>query len=214
MLPGATGFGWNAAAHQYYSLDSGRFVPRSAIRDGLESLIDASAIRMNNLAEKLQAGSISLADWQMGMMQQIKAANIASAALANGGWAQMTQSNWGATGQMIREQYDYLRNFATQIANGEQPLDGRFLVRSDMYGDAANGTYSEMERRSMAEDGYDEGRRILESGADHCDDCEQYASEGWMPIEDIPAIGDSACVTRCRCTIEYRNSSTGEDNGG
>ena len=122
----------------------------------------------------------------------------------------MTQSDWGATGQLIREQYDFLRNYAKEIANGTQPIDGRMLVRSDMYADAANGTFWEMDKRSHLQDGYDEGRRVLESGADHCDDCEEYASEGWMPIEDIPEIGNSQCLTRCRCEIEYRVSTDNE----
>ena len=115
----------------------------------------------------------------------------------------------GATGQLIREQYDYLRDYAKAIADGTQPLDGRALVRSDLYADAANGTFWEIDKRSHIIDGYDEARRVLEPGADHCEDCEDYANDGWMPIDEIPEIGDSQCMTRCRCEIEYRIS--GED---
>ena len=206
MLPQATGYSWNATAHRYIDNETGRFVSSADIRNSLENLIDQSGLNMNALTQSLQDGKISLADWQTGMMQQIKLTHTASGALANGGWAQMTPSDWGLTGQRIREQYDYLRNFAKQIASGEQPFDGRMLVRADMYADAGNGTYWEIDKRSHLADGYDIGRRVLESGAEHCDDCLEYASEGWMPIDDIPEIGDSQCMTRCRCEIEYRSS--------
>lgn len=203
-MPILPGFGWNAAAKRYYDLDTGVFVSKSAIRTGLENMMDQSALNMNALTQKLVDGGISLADWQSGMMAEIKAAHVSASALANGGWAQMTQSDWGAAGQMIREQYNYLRNFASQIASGEQPLDGRCLVRSDLYGNASNGTYEAMRTRAFLAAGFEEGRRVLETGADHCDDCLEYASEGWMPIEDIPEIGNSQCLTRCRCEIEFR----------
>lgn len=206
MLPQATGYGWNEVAHRYYDAETGRFVPQSEIRNALENLIDQSGLNMNALTQSLQDGKISLADWQTGMMREIKLTHTASAALANGGWGQMTQADWGATGQLIREQYDYLRNFAKEIANGTQPFDGRMLVRADMYADASNGTYWEIDKRSHLAQGYDLGRRVLESGADHCDDCLEYASEGWMPIEEIPEIGNSQCLTRCRCEIEYKSS--------
>ena len=204
MLPGLTGYGWNGS--RYYDLDTGQFVSNANVHSALESVMDASAVRMNTLTQSLMDGQISIASWQSSMMEQIKITHVSSAALSQGGWGQMTQSDWGATGQLIRQQYDYLRNYAKEIANGTQPLDGRMLVRSDMYADAANGTFWEMDKRSHLLDGYDEGRRVLEPGANHCDDCEGYASEGWMPIEDIPEIGNSQCLTRCRCEVEYRKS--------
>jgi len=209
-LPARTGYGWNEVAHRYYSLETGVFVSRASVTAGLESVLDVSALRMNAVTQSLIDGNISIAGWQSEMMQQIKLTHTASAALSQGGFGQMTQSDWGATGALIKKQYKYLENYAADIANGTQVLDGRALVRSDMYADAANGTFWEMDKRSMIADGYEEGRRVLESGADHCDDCEEYASEGWMPIDEIPEIGDSQCMTRCRCTIEFRVSTESE----
>ena len=209
-LPAGTGFEWVESLHNYRSIETGRIVSRATVTNGLEAMMDASAVNMNTLTQSLIDGNISLASWQSSMMTEIKNAHVASAALSQGGWAQMTPAQWGETGQLIRQQYDYLRDYAKAIADGTQPLDGRALVRSDLYADAANGTYWEIDKRSMIADGYDEGRRILEPGADHCEDCEDYFWDGWMPIEDIPEIGNSQCLTRCRCTIEYRISSEAE----
>ena len=212
-LPRATGYGWNAVAHRYYDLEAGVFVSRAAVSAGLESVMDVSALRMNALTQRLIDGGISLADWQTGMMQQIKTAHVASAALSNGGWAQMTQSDWGATGQLIKEQYKYLENYAAEIANGTQALDGRALVRSDLYADAANTTYSAMQTRSYTADGFEEERRELEvKDGGNCDDCIEYANEGWQPIGTLPEPGDdSQCSKRCRCRkIRRRMTETGE----
>jgi hypothetical protein len=206
-LPAGTGYGYNTVSHRYYSITSGQFVSRETVAEGLQSMMDVSALRMNALTQNLIDNKITLANWQTGMMTEIKNTNVASAALANGGWANMTQSDWGATGQLIREQYDYLRNYAKEIADGTQALDGRALVRSDLYADAANGTFWEMDKRSMIADGYDMARRVLEVKDDgNCDGCLEAAAEGWLPIDDVLPIGDAECMTRCRCSIEYRKS--------
>lgn len=197
-------YGWNETAGRYVSLSSGRFVPFSDVRDALESVIDAAGDRMHDLTQSLIDSQISLAEWQAGMMEQIKLAHTAAAAASRGGWAQMSQADWGAAGRMIRDQYDYLRNFADQIARGEQLLNGNALVRSDLYGDAARGTFEQMRRRyEKLMNGMEEERRVL-GEADHCDGCLSQAEMGWQPIGTLDPIGAEECVTRCHCTFYYR----------
>jgi hypothetical protein len=197
-------FGWNELSGRYFSLQSGQFVSFSDVRDALESVVDASGARMNSLTESLIGEQISIAEWEAGMMEQIKLAHTAAAASARGGWAQMSQADWGAVGRMIRDQYDYLRNFADEIASGKQPLDGRALVRANMYGEAARGTFEQMRRRyEMLMNGMEEERRQL-GIADHCISCLDAAALMWQPIGTLPAIGDSVCIVNCRCTFVYR----------
>jgi hypothetical protein len=211
MLPQLTGYGWNAAAHRYYNVETGVFVSNAAVRDGLENMMDLSALNMNALTQSLVDGNISLASWQSSMMDEIKASHVAASALANGGWSQMDASDWGFVGQRIREQYDYLRNFAGQIADGTQALDGRALVRSDLYGDSANTTYEAVKTRLFLSEGYEEERTELEPGADHCDGCLDRAAQGWQPIGTLSEIGDEDCQARDRCTKIYRRrTETGE----
>lgn len=210
MLPQATGYGWNEVAHRYYNAETGQFVAQSDIRSALENLIDQSGLNMNALTQSLQDGKISLADWQSGMMREIKLTHTASGALANGGWGQMTQSDWGATGQLIRQQYDYLRNFAKEIADGTQPLDGRMLVRADLYADSSNGTYATIRGRAYLADGFEEERRVLEvKDGNNCDGCVEQAAQGWQPIGTLEPIGSQECITRCRCVFSYRRMTEG-----
>lgn len=111
-------YGWNGT--RYFDRDTGRFISSSAVRDALESVMDASAIRMNIITEQLTRGEISLANWQTSMMQNIKIIHTNAAIAANGGFAQMTQSDWGFAGRLIRTQYERLDKFAQQIANGNR----------------------------------------------------------------------------------------------
>jgi hypothetical protein len=48
-------------------------------------------------------------------------------------------------------------------------------------------------------------RRILHEGAIHCEECPDLAKLGWVPIDDLVPIGDTACIVNCRCAIEYSN---------
>jgi len=205
-----TDFGWNEASGRYINLSTGQFVPFSEIRDALELVMDTASARMDLLTQKLIDGDITLASWQRGMMDNIKLSHTAATAASRGGWAAVSQSDWGAAGQMIRGQYDYLRNFAAQIADGTQPLDGRSLVRAGMYGDASRGTFEEQRRRGEILIGMEEERRVL-GAADHCDDCLDAADEGWQPIGTLPAIGDSVCHTNCHCAFEYRRAGEESD---
>ena len=202
--PLTSNYGWNEAAGRYVDLSTNRFVPFADVRNALESVVGASGSRMNALTQELVDQRITLAEWQSGMMEQIKISHSAAAAASRGGWAQMSQSDWGAVGRMIREQYGYLRNFANQVANGEQQLNGTALVRADLYAGAARGTFEEMRRRyERLMNGAEEEARVL-GEADHCEDCLEFAALGWQPVGTLPAIGESVCITRCHCTFIYR----------
>ena len=53
-------------------LSTKRFVPFADVRNALESVMDASGVRMNNLTQQLVDHQIPLAEWQSSMMDQIK----------------------------------------------------------------------------------------------------------------------------------------------
>lgn len=205
--PIVSDFGWNTTAGRYVRLSgegSGRFVSFADVRNALESVMDASGSRMNLLTQDLVTEQITLAEWQSGMMEQIKISHNAAAASARGGWAQMSQSDWGATGRLIRAQYDYLRNFANQIASGKQALNGSALVRADLYAHAPRGTFEEIRRRhERLENGMQEECRVL-GEADHCEGCLHQAELSWQPIGTLAPIGSQECVTHCHCRFRFR----------
>ena len=201
-------YAWNGS--RYYDRDTGRFISSSTVRSALEQVMESSAINMNNLSQQLLGNEISLADWQRGMMKEIKLSHINAAMSANGGPAQMTPSDWGFAGQRIRTQYEYLNNFAGQIASGEQQLNGQVIVRTDLYGQAARGTYEAQRQRVEVGNGMEEERRILEKDGANCVGCIEQVDLGWQPIGTLSEIGSEDCYANCRCEKEYRRVENGE----
>lgn len=209
---------WNETAARYIGAN-GQFVSRAVVNSALEQTITGSQSEMTLLSERLQSGSISLTEWRAGMAEQIKILDTSEAALARGGWDQMTQSDWGWVGSQVKEQYKYLDNFAGEISNGDQLLNGVFLRRVKMYAQAGRGTFEEMRRRYMRiyKDASEE-RRVL-GVAEHCETykglegCVELAQRGWQPVGTLPPIGDTPCMVNCKCSFEYRDQS-GQIIGG
>jgi hypothetical protein len=200
---------WNERASQYSDRKTGRFVSRQAIRGQLDKVIDASGQVMKAVSQQLRDGDISLAEWQVQMMQQIKTTHLASAAMQRGGWQQMTQADFGRVGRTVRNEYAFLRDFAEQIASGEQKLDGTLARRAAQYGQQGRPTYYQFWDTTAATRGFDEERSVL-NPAEHCQDCIDEAAKSWQPLGQMIPIGQRQCRSNDRCDKEYRNSETGE----
>ncbi len=162
---------------------------------------EEAGARLVGLSKRLQSGAINLAEWQIQARDIIKANHAAHAATARGGWAQMSQSDWGRVGALTRKQYDYLNRFALQIEQG-LPLDGRFLRRVKMYADAAGATYSELEKIVMLLAGVERARRVT-TATESCAGCLAEEARGFVAIDDLLPIGEAECLTNCKCFIEY-----------
>jgi hypothetical protein len=161
---------------------------------------------MRALTQSLIDGQIGLDTWQAQMMASVKSVHIVGATLANGGWAQMEQSDWGWTGSArIRPQYAYLRDFAAQLANGKQPLNGTALARAELYAHAGRATHRAAQERLAKERGMAMERNLLGS-ADHCSGCLGETARGWVPIGSLIPCGSRQCLSRCHCSIIWRTA--------
>jgi hypothetical protein len=197
-------FGWNEVAGRYYDLSSGRFVANSTIRAGLDAALDASRRDVVAVTNALRNGEIPLATWQAAMETQIANAHLASASLAKGGWAHLTQADLRRVETEITRQYAYLRDWSNDIANGRAPRDGRMLTRATLYNDAARTTYEMTRQREMLLRGTTEMSRERHS-TESCPSCIRYEAAGWQPVGSLPLPGqESECLTRCRCSVDYR----------
>jgi hypothetical protein len=202
-------FLWNSKARQYINAATGRFVSRETIRQELDQVIDASDAAMRALSQRLVDGKMDLAEWQTQMMQQIKTTHLAAGAMQRGGWQQMTQSDYGRVGQIVRREYAFLRDFAGQISNGTQKLDGSLVSRAGLYGQGGRTGYHRFWRMDMENSGFDQERSIL-NPAEHCQLCIEQAELGWQPIGQMIPIGSRTCLSNDRCDVEYKNTKTGE----
>lgn len=195
---------------RYVNLSTGRIISNQAVANAHEIQIGVARQNVRGLSEQLARQEISLADWQTQMAREIKTIHTQSAALAKGGWGQMTQSDWGAVGRITRNQYEFLENFAREIAEGDQRLinlagqiNGNFLRRSDLYAQAGITTRSEMERREARQRNLEFERRVLDARAKHCPCCPEQAGRGWQPLGTLLPIGRCDCTTNCRCHFQF-----------
>lgn len=207
MPPFVGGFTWDRRSQRYRGPD-GRFVSSSQIRSVLDRTLANTRDRIEDLAYQLQRGDVSIDQWLVEMRSAVKDVQLYSTALAKGGWAQMTQADFGRVGRIVRDQYVYLDRFVADIMAG-YPLDGRFIRRASMYVESGRRTYYDVLDRLMVDRGFDQERSRL-NPADHCDECVWQDRLGWQKIGDMIPIGERTCLSNCKCFKQYRNSTTGQ----
>jgi hypothetical protein len=191
----------NAGASGRYRDERGRFVASSTVRRELDRYLDG-ADPAKALAGALRGRQLSAADWEVAMRRHVKNTHLNAIALERGGWANMTPADYGRAGQIIREQYGYLRGFARDIASGKQRLDGTLGVRAKLYTQAGRETFYRSKQANL-QPGIDMVRSIKHA-RDSCRDCE-YLNGKWFKVGD-PAYslpGRRQCNKNCRCTEEY-----------
>lgn len=204
-------FVFRASDGTYRTLDED-IVPSRVVRGALDVALDSAADEVEDLTTSLRDGDIRLSKWQREMMDQIKGANMNAASLAKGGYGQMGPEDWGRVGGRVQDEYEYLRNFASQIDEGDIPVDGRAVNRAKMYVQGSRQTFHRTERLEMQKRGYNQEKNIL-GVAEHCDECVALTTrgnQGWVPIGTLPEIGTRTCLGNCKCRIIYRRTSPGE----
>ncbi len=204
---------WNQVAGRYIS-SNGRFLSQTTIRGELDKALDNVTDRLVLLSRDFRSGVIDGRTWQIQSMSLIKETHLLGAALEKGGWANMTSSDFGRVGSIVKSEYQYFNNLVKQLESGQQKLDGTLDSRMRLYGQAGRDTYHVFEREDRAIQGYDEVKRLLH-GRDSCKDskrpgCISEALRGFVPLDQMVMIGQTTCLSNCRCSTIFRNSKTGE----
>lgn len=197
-------FTWDPTVQQYRG-PNGRFVSRAEIRAALDKALDQERIWTRVLAQDFRLGRITLMQWRQEMRDVIKNVHLFSAALARGGWAQLTQADYGRVGNVVRGEYGYLERFAVGLSNGSIPTDGTFVDRATMYAEAGRDTYHQVQRVAMSEAGWKFESNKL-NPAEHCTgsgSCVEQTERGRVPIGKLIPIGRRRCLRKCRCDLEF-----------
>lgn len=200
------GFRFDPTVGRYRSPRSGRYVAAAEIRRAVEAVIQKSARRVEALSGQLRAGSLTLDEWALALRAESKSSHLAAALAAKGGREAMTQGDYGALGQRLRREYQYLARFTEQIAAGSLPLDGRFTRRAASYALASRAVFSEAERQARMAAGDRFERNLLTPG-ESCESCKAATAAGLVPIGSLPPIGSRTCLHNCRCQIVYQRSA-------
>lgn len=194
---------WNGRAGRYRDPLTGRFISRDTVRTILDQAIGKSQQRIRDASDQFRRTEITLDEWQVVMREEIVRTQLGAEMLVQGGRAQMTPADFGRVGQRVRAQYDYLRDFTQQVADGSIRTDGTFLNRATMYASSSRVAFHESLGSQLADLGYTEERSILHP-AEHCDLCVSEAERGFVPIGTLIPIGERTCLGNDKCSVAYR----------
>lgn len=196
-------YGYNPKSRRYVNLKSGRFVPAKDVRAAVDAVIDAESMKAQTLGQQLIDGKVTLADWQGQMASNLKTLHVAMGVGGNGGFQNTSSADFGFIGSLIKKQYSFLRDFAKQIAEKTQSLNGSLLIRAAMYAQAARSTFEFVVARAAGNGGATQSRSVL-GIADHCEQCVSEASKGWVEIGSLIPIGERLCRANCHCRLDFR----------
>lgn len=169
----------------------------------VEDIIKESQAALDALAKEFAAGKYTETQFIGLMREEIKAVYIQEYLIVNGS-TNMSPTDWGRLGALIKDQYKYLDGFAADIGNlsAEQ-----IKARMDMYINSSRSAYAAAMENLEALNGATHMRWVLGETEEHCEDCLGYVNQGWVPIGELPLPGDgeSKCLTNCVCSVEYGN---------
>lgn len=195
---------WNDTIARYRDPKTGRIVSTDRVRQALDRAVRMEGMRARALMTDLREGTITLREWEIAQREVVKNTQLFSAAAGAGGWAQLSQREYGIVGQRVRQQYGFLTQFGDELKTG-LARDGMAARRAESYAEAGRSTYHAVERITQAKAGNNEERSI-KGDADHCDECIDEEAKGWRTIGTMVPIGQRECMNGCKCRVEYRQN--------
>jgi hypothetical protein len=193
---------WDEKTRTFRLPDGTQLTPMN-VRAFVDIAVEAAKSEARSIAARFAAGEISIPDFELAMRALIKNEHLALAMIAEGGRDQMTLSDFGKVGAILRDQYGYLANFARQLERDEITLGDGFLARAESYAAFGTTVYERFVMDGMIEAGMTEVMNLLGAAERHCDECEELSDE-WMPIDDMPPIGSRECGGRDCCSLIFR----------
>jgi hypothetical protein len=196
-----------------YRDSAGRYLARSEVLAMANESMSATGSVAEALSSMASSGQLSPADFGILAREEIKGEYLRQYMLGVGGREQMTPSDYGSIGGMLKNQYHpYLDGFLQDIADGKLS-EAQIQARLKMYTGSAHQAYEKAAQKTAKKAGFTEVYWSVDTGLENCDVCLAHQADGWQPIEDLdarPGDGQSPCGGHCGCTLTYRNPESGE----
>jgi hypothetical protein len=164
----------------YRNLETGAILPPNRLYELLTDFLSTQAQRIVDETQDLVAGYSTITEWEVGMRRVVKETWGASYLLGRGGRQQMTYSDWGKVGRMVRDQYLYLNRFARQIAAKEVSAE-KANQRAVLYVNGARHAMSKGHGTAM----------------------------GDVPLPAYPGDGSTSCMNNCGCSWDIAPDPAG-----
>mgnify|MGYP000866481416 CR=1 FL=1 len=172
---------WEDALKRYRHTDTGRFIGAAEMMDLRDEFMARQKLIMSEAVDKYRAGSLSLTELRDRMKYIVKQTTIDMYAMGAGGRNNLSQRDWGRIGAMVKDQYNFLRGFVNQIAEGrlsQKQIESRMA----MYINSANEALWKALTRDYG-----------------------------FSLPAYPGDGSTSCLTNCRCTWNITKVPDGYD---
>lgn len=156
--------------NQYQDSESGKFISQGRVRLLMQRFETKYKQEIKGISDRLSNGEIDIQRWVLDMRRAIKDAYTIQYTVGKGGMDNMTQSDWGRIGGLLKGQYQYLNAFAGEIANGDL-TPKQIVARANLYIDSST--------------------QAFERG--------KAASHGLFNLPAYPGDGTTECMANCRC---------------
>jgi len=199
------GWRYNRRRHRY-RLPNGRFASTQQAREYLDGYLRDVQDRNARETERYYRGEIGQDEYLAGMRQRLRDGHITARAMGVGGRSAMSRRDLAAINQHYKADTRYAHRLAALVEAGEIS-EAEAVRRSKLYaGGRMRRQLDQGMRDVRGEDGWEQGRRVLQAGAKHCSTCLNEAAQGWLPINRCGAIGATDCQAADRCYFDYRYS--------
>jgi hypothetical protein len=198
--PGSQRYQWSSGDKK------GQFVSKADLDGLMDGYNDQQADAIQAITKRMLNKRIGVNNWILEMAGALKPAHINAYTIGIGGKEQLNSSEYGKIGAILKEEYQYLRQFGRDIL--DQKLTRKQIeARANLYAESLYRSFEKGRESGHRANGYNWERRIR-NAADSCDDCIGYAAQGWGTIGQFPTPGEQCqCKRNCRCTKEYSGST-------
>lgn len=204
------------------------------VREWIDDVVEYASEELADVTSRAMTGEITAEEFDTEFSEIVSNLQISSAVMAAGGDDQLEGDALSSLQDKLDFQLERADVFASDVSDYQDAIEAidagadaeefdviseaEALARSDLYANGGIITYENSVReREKASDIYDEESRLCMNDPMSCAGCLEWSVEnaGWFPIAtDIPDIGGQGidCGPNDRCSFQYRNSQTGEED--
>jgi len=103
-----------------YISPEGSFLSEATLNEVRDAYLEDVMGLMDDYAANLDNGIWTTAHFESEMRRRLKHAYVAEYTLGRGGASQMTQSDYGRVGNLLKSQYGYLRGYLDDLTRGQE----------------------------------------------------------------------------------------------
>lgn len=171
---------WDTKSRRYRNTETGRWLSHRAVADLRDEFAEVQRAWADQSTAALARGDWTVRRWELEIQDRLKRVFLAEYMLGRGGKRAMTQADYLRVGEMLRDQYVWLRGFALDIQDGKLS-EGQISARTQMYHESAI-------------QAFERGKAVA------------YDDELILPA--YPGDGRTPCRSRCRCRWSIRETRT------